>query len=306
MSWTVEGGRWLLRQANDAMKSSVESPKLDLMAPHKDEIEKVIEVKRINNQELEKSNGIHSNKAPAASVLGSQRTQTSSSSPSSDIKVHNIKTEVKNLNTTDSPPFKEYGGVTMRLLQEMRDSQPSQSEELDFLEKRMEDVELSLLAGLKKATTGKQPVEDLKQMTEDLKMITSILKLPEECQYKKSILFLRKQMDVKSQEFEEKIKTGQTGKSIYMEMFTEIKQMNSRLDTLENRFLKLKSNAEALAEESGEWIVVYEDMSRLKGEAAAREELVTQLLEKEKFLAEKQESIKLNDAPPASKTKNKK
>ena len=238
-------------------------------------------------------------------VLGTPPSRTAGNKSDNDFGSPNIPTEAKGPAPVEPPTFKTTGGGTMVLLQEPRDPLPSQAEELEFLEKRMGEIEVSLLMGLKKATAGKQPVEDLKHMVEDLKMVTSILKLPEECQFKKSVEAQRQKLDKKSVEIDAKIQKGQTGKNDYMEMFTEIKRMRIRADALCARFESLKSHADALAQEAAGWIDLYNDTVGFKGEVAARAGLATQLLEKEKSLTQEQGPKKSIEVPPSPKTRNK-
>ena len=303
MNWTVQGGKWLNHQANGAMQMSVETLKpVPTELPKSAPLE-ITEIERTNNRELKKSSGSENNFFPTTTAPARETPATSDSDSDYDFQSNYAQSESKSPPPVNFPTSNMDGGITMKLLQEEHDTQPSQAEELEFLEKRMDEIELSLLAGLKKSTTSKQPVEDLKQMVKELKMISDLLKAPDECRFKKSLLSLRERMDAKGKEFEEKIRSVQTGKNIYMEMFSEIKKMKDRVDKLGIRFSALKSSAVALTEEAGECSNLYEDMLRLKGEVAARESLMNQLREKEKSLSQKPES---KEIPSPSKTRNKK
>ena len=307
MNWTVEGSGWLLHRMGDAKEWIAGPVKPEAKGPQPAAAPaRVVEKPRTSNREPENPLSGDTRQPLGEPALGTRPSRTAGNKSDNDFGSPNIPTEAKEGQPPVEPPtFETTGGGTMVLLQESRDPLPSQAEELEFLEKRMGEIEVSLLMGLKKATAGKHPVEDLKHMVEDLKMVTSILKLPEECQFKKSVEAQRQKLDKKSVEFDAKIQKGQTGKNDYMEMFTEIKRMKIRADALCARFESLKPYADALAQESAGWIDLYNDTVGFKGEVAARAGLATQLLEKEKSLAQEQGPKKPLAVPPSPKTRNK-
>jgi len=286
MNWTVEGSGWLLHRMGDAKEWVVGLAKPDANEPQPAATPAKVVEKPRSSREPESPLSADTRRPFGKPDLATRPSRTAGNKSDNDFGTPNIPTEAKGPPPGEPSTFKTTGGETMSLLQKARDPLPSQVDELEFLEKRMGEIEVSLLTGLKKATEGKQPVEDLKYMVEDLKMVTSNLKLPEKCQFKKSVEALRQQLDKKSSEFDDKIKKGQTGKNVYMEMFTEIKKMKIRVDTLGARFDALKPQSDALAQEAAGWIDLYNDTVGFKGEAAAREGLTNQLLEKEKSLAQ--------------------
>ena len=156
----------------------------------------------------------------------------------------------------------------------------------------MTELEYALLAGLKKAITGTQPVEDLDHMAEDLKMVSATLRVPEDCQFNKSLEAFRAQLQGKRSEFEGKSTKVATGKSIYMDMLKEIGLMQIRADALLVRFQALKNIADTLVQDSAGWIELYRDTLNFKGEAAAREELTNLLTEKEKSISQDPQNSK--------------
>jgi hypothetical protein len=303
MNWTVEGSGWLLHRIGDAKEWIVgpAKPEANKLQPTAAPAKVAIAKPRPGGREPENPLGADTRQTGAQPPMP-QPTALESNGGEAGLDFGKPAPPAA---PVEPSVHKEAGGVTMTLLQDARAPLPSQRQELELLEKRMSEIEVSLLAGLKKATAGKQPVEDLKYMVEELKMVTSILRLSEECQFKKSVEALRQQLDKKSSEFDEKIKKGQTGKNIYMEMFTEIKRMKIRADALGARFEALKPHADALAQEAAGWIDLYQDTASFKGEAAAHEGLASQLLEKEKSWAQEQEPKKSNEIPPSPKTRNK-
>ena len=306
MNWTVEGSGWLLHRMGDAKEWVVGLAKSEAKEPQPAATPaKVVQKPRPSSRNSESPPSADTRQPFGESVLGTRSIRTAENKSGDALGSSDAPTQAKESAPVVPPAFKTTGGRTMVLLQEPRDPLPSQAEELEFLEKRMGEIEVSLLMGLKKATAGKQPVEDLKHMVEDLKIVTSILKLPEECQFKKSVEDQRQKLDKKSVEIDAKIQKGQTGKNDYMEMFTEIKRMKIRVDALCARFESLKPHADALAQEAAGWIDLYNDTVGFKGEVAARAGLATQLLEKEKSLAQEQGSKKPLAVPPSPKTRNK-
>ena len=196
MNWTVEGSGWLLHRMGDAKEWVVGLPKseakesLPSATPEKD-----VENPRPSSREPVNPLSADTHQPFREPNWNTRSSRTAKNNPVGVFGSPDTPIGAKEPTPRESPTFKTTGGETMALLQKARDPLPSQAEELEFLEKRMGEIEVSLLTGLKKATEGKQPVEDLKHMVEDLKLVTSILKLPEECQFKKSVEALRQQLD---------------------------------------------------------------------------------------------------------------
>jgi hypothetical protein len=183
--------------------------------------------------------------------------------------------------------YKPSGAGALKILQEVRDADPVQKQELEFLEKRMEEIEVSLLAGMKKAASGTQPLQDLERSNRELKLISAVLENPEKCSYKNAIDALTEQLARTGAKFEEKSRKNQTGKAAYVEMLKEIELAKVRVDALRARFTALKHDVDGLVKNASEWITLYNDVLGIKGEAAARKTLTDLLAEKEKLWQKK-------------------
>jgi len=276
MSWTVRGVGWLFHHAGESKEGPAALVRDDASQP-----QPVRDPSPTVNEKTDPG----SNK-PAGQTSGavagsvSRLTTTSGASP------------VPTPAPVEPPVYKPSGGVALRILQEARRPAPNQGQELIVLEHRMTELEYALLAGLKKAITGTQPVEDLDHMAEDLKMVSATLRVPEDCQFNKSLEAFRAQLQGKRSEFEGKSTKVATGKSIYMDMLKEIGLMQIRADALLVRFQALKNIADTLVQDSAGWIELYRDTLNFKGEAAAREELTNLLTEKEKSISQDPQNSK--------------
>jgi hypothetical protein len=65
------------------------------------------------------------------------------------------------------------------MLNEARDALPSHAGELDFLEKRMDEIHSLLLTGMKQAVCGAHPLEDLQRSHGTITQISGVLSNPE-------------------------------------------------------------------------------------------------------------------------------
>lgn len=178
--------------------------------------------------------------------------------------------------------YKPSGAGALKILQEVRDPAPDQKQELEFLEKRMDEIEVSLLAGMKKAASGTQPLQDLEMAIRELKLISPVLETPEKCSYKNAIDALTEQLARAGAKFEEKSHKTQTGKAAYVQMLKEIELAKIRVEALRSRFSALKHDVDGLVKNASDWITLYNDVLDIEGEAAARKRLTDLLAEKEK------------------------
>jgi len=178
--------------------------------------------------------------------------------------------------------YKPSGAGAFKILQEVRDADPVQKQELEFLEKRMDEIEVSLLSGMKKAASGTQPLLDLRNAIRDLKTVSDLLKNPEKCSYKNAIDTLTEQLAKTTAYYEEKGRKTQTGKADYSEKLKRIKLWKNRLDALRVRFTALKHTVDGLVNDASKWITFYEEELNADGEPAARKTLTGILAEKEK------------------------
>ena len=178
--------------------------------------------------------------------------------------------------------YKPSGAGAFKILQEVRDADPVQKQELEFLEKRMDEIEVSLLAGMKKAASGGKPFQDLEGASQELKQVSALLDTPEKCSYKNAIDTLTELLARTGAKFEEKSRKTQTGKAAYVEMLKEIERAKIRVDALRVRFTALKHDVDGLVKNASDWITLYNDVLDIKGEAAARKTLTHLLAEKEK------------------------
>ena len=178
--------------------------------------------------------------------------------------------------------YKPSGAGAFKILQEVRDADPVQKQELEFLEKRMDEIEVSLLAGMKKAASGGKPFQDLEGASQELKQVSALLDTPEKCSYKNAIDTLTEQLARTGAKFEEKSRKTQTGKATYVEMLKEIERAKIRVDALRVRFTALKHDVDGLVKNASDWITLYNDVLEIEGEAAARKTLTHLLAEKEK------------------------
>ena len=177
--------------------------------------------------------------------------------------------------------YKPSGAGALQILLELRDPAPNQPDEVEFLEKRLDEVKVSLLAGLKKAVTLGQPLQDLAKANRELEEISKVLGASEKCAYSNSLDALTKQLAQTRSKFEEKAKTAQSGKAVYMQMLKDIGPLQIRVDALAARLAKLKDDVDELARNASEWLTIYKDALGLNGEPTARAALMGLLREKE-------------------------
>ena len=185
-------------------------------------------------------------------------------------------------NSSIKSNYKPSEAGALKMLQEVRDALPSQSGELEFLEKRMEEINDSLLAGMKMAVRGTQPFQDLERSHHTLMQIADVLSNPEKCSYKKSIDIIGEQLAVASIEYEEKGRKTQTGKAVYLEMFKETERMKNKVNKLQDRFKAMKQQVDVFIKDASDWINLYRDVLQIKGEAVASKKLIDVLEEAEK------------------------
>jgi hypothetical protein len=167
------------------------------------------------------------------------------------------------------------------LLQEKHDPDSNTLLELEWLEMRTSEIEYALLEGLRKATNSKRPLNELENMMTELRSISSTLASSRNCSLRASIETLRNQLDKKRVEFQKKSQKAVEGKKNYVDMLQDIGPMQVRAESLSNRLQVLKADADHLTVETSEWIELFRDTMSFKGEAAARENLVMKLREKE-------------------------